>query len=81
MEPQQNSKKTVWLIVSGIVLVIVAIAVYVSMGLKTPAGTESVGGETSPENISTDVQQGLDSLNLGDLNSEMDSLNTDINKL
>ncbi len=81
MEPQKNSKKMVWLIVLAVVLVVVAIAIYMSMGSKAPMGTEGVSGGAATENISADVQQGLDSMNLGDLNTEMNSLNTDINKL
>jgi flagellar basal body-associated protein FliL len=78
MEPQ-NSNKTMWVLVSAGAIIIVAIAIYYAMlGNK---GVEVLEQDKTPETVSSEVQEGLNSTDLGNLDADINSLDADINKL
>ncbi|MHB9019345.1 MAG: hypothetical protein ACYC3G_00505 [Minisyncoccota bacterium] len=79
MEPQQNSKKTLWILIAlGVVIIISLATYYVMMANK---GVEVLEQDKTPEAVSNEVQEGLNSTDLGNLESDINSLDTDINKL
>jgi|GEM_PF-2917562 len=69
MEPQQNSKKGTWLIILLVLVLIAAGVYYWAMMPQTP------------DAVSNEVQAGLDSADLGDLESDIQALDTDLNQL
>jgi hypothetical protein len=78
MEPQ-NSKKTMWILVSAGVIIIIAAASYYMM--KGNKGVEVLETAKTPETVSNEVQEGLNSTDLGNLDKDIQGLDADINKL
>lgn len=78
MEPQ-NSKKTLWILISLGVIIIAALATYYVM--MANRGVEVLEQDKTSETISSEVQEGLNSTDLGNLESDINSLDADINKL
>lgn len=78
MEPQ-NSNKTMWVLVSAGAIIVIAGAVYYAMmGNK---GAEVLEQNKTPETVSSEVQEGLNSTDLGNLDADIKSLDADINTL
>ena len=69
MEPQQNSKKGIWLVIVLVLLLIIAGAYYWAMMSQTP------------DAISGQVQSGLEAVSFDDLDTEIQLLDTDLNQL
>jgi flagellar basal body-associated protein FliL len=67
MEPQKSSKKWSWIIMLLVLVLAIAGAYYWVMA---PTG-----------DVSVDVQQDLESIDLGDLEAEMESLEMDLDQL
>ena len=78
MEPQ-NSNKKMWVLVSAGAVVIIAIAIYYAMmGNK---GVEALDQDKTSETVFNEIQEGLNSTDLGNLESDINGLDADINKL
>ncbi len=67
MEPQKSSKKWGWIIMLLVLVLAIAGAYYWVMA---PTG-----------DVSVDVQQDLEAIDLGDLEAEMESLEMDLDQL
>jgi len=67
MEPQKSSKKWSWIIMLLVLVLAIAGAYYWVMA---PTG-----------DVSVDVQQDLESIDLGDLEAEMEGLEMDLDQL
>ena len=102
MEPQQNSKKTVWLIICGLILIVILfIAGYFAMDSGKSASPideqnveedvpENIGipkdiPEETSENVSQSepsvIPEDIGSIDLGDLGSDIDNLDSGLGNL
>jgi len=82
MELQQNSKKTMWLLVGIGAAVILAIVSYWMMNANK--GAELLEGSKSPETtgaVQGEIEESLNSFDLGNLEGDINNLDADINKL
>jgi hypothetical protein len=94
MEPKK-SKKIVWAVVLITVLMIMLVAFVMMLNAgnvaEAPEGAipleevsdvvEDIGEIVSSEEVSLEIQEGLDLIDLGDLEAEIDMLDMDINQL
>jgi flagellar basal body-associated protein FliL len=92
MEPTKKFVKIIWIIVFVVVVFIIAAVSWLYMRPNEEAGSvnsvnqpqsispEAATSSTSQE-VSGSVRSGLDSMNFDDLNSGINNLNADINKL
>ncbi|MCL5017582.1 MAG: hypothetical protein M1155_02915 [Patescibacteria group bacterium] len=82
---ESNSKKTFWIVTLIVVLVIVFFVGYLLMQAnKGSAPQPTQSGASSPDlgtGTQSSVSTGLNPSDLGSLNSSIDQLNQDINKL
>lgn len=69
MEPQKSSKKWGWIIMLLVLVLAIAGAYYWVMS------------PTETGDVSIDVQEDLESIDLGDLEAEMESLEMDLDQL
>ena len=75
----QNSNKTIWI---ALLLLVAAVAIggwYFT--LKANRGKELLEATTAPETVSNEIQEELNSIDLGNLDADIQNLDADINQL
>jgi len=75
----QSSNKIVW-VVLALAVAAVAIGGWYYM-LKANRGKELLETATAPETVSNEIQEELNSIDLGNLDADIQNLDADINQL